>query len=164
MNKTNTTTKFISGIISFILLFWLNNLFSHIIDKLNQYLIGKSSPAILKLFFIIPLILLTRIPVYLILLFFVIGWIIYFVVHTFIFKSPNLIITRALYGSGTIWSDITNQLNDFIVDNQLVIPLTNSILGRDPVPHATKLGKITYLLGKKTYTKKYIEGQIVKLP
>lgn len=164
MVKSNIKIGFTSSAISIMIMWWLQSLLSPLFDKFNQYFIEKSTDPILRLIVYIPSVLLIKIPVYSILLFVFIALLVYELTSIVILNHKNFKIIKAEYGIGNVWCDITSRLNDFIVDNKLNIILSNSICGKDPAPHAIKIGKITYQLGKKTFTKKYKEEENVKLP
>lgn len=164
MFKPNIKIGFYSSVTSLIITLWLQSLLTPLFNKFNQYLIEKSADPILRLIIFITSILLAKVPIYSILLFVLIVLFIYRLILKVILRHRNFKIIKAEYGSGNGWSNITNQLNDLTVDNKLDIILSNAICGYDPVPHTLKIGKITYQLDKKTFTKKYKEEERVKLP
>ncbi len=163
MLKRNNIIKIISGIFAYIFLWWSQNLLNLLFDKFNPYLIEKSANPLLRVFIVITSILLTKIPLYLILLFFLLVWFIYKII-TLIIKPRNFKIIKAIYGSKNGERNITNDLNGLVIDNKLDITLSNSICGFDPAPHTIKTCTITYQVEKKVYTKKYKEGEKIKLP
>lgn len=165
-NKRNLIITVVSsvfgvGFIIYILKEWLSNLLNPLLTGFNQNLIEKF---ILPILHFIESILLFKVPIYSILLFGVIGWSIYKIIFVIKSKRQLFKIIKAEYGSGNIFFDITNQLNDLVIDNKLNITLSNAIYGRDPIPGKLKIGKIKYQLNDRILEKKYKEGQAVNLP
>lgn len=156
--------SFLSGALSLALTIWAQTILGPLLTKFTTYLFEKSTGPTLAIINFIKFIFNINVPVYSIALFIAIIWLIYKVGNAIILSKRELKIIKADYGSGNVWCDITNQLNDFIVNNKLNITLSNSICGKDPVPHTLKIGKITYRLGKKTFTNKYKEEENIKLP
>ncbi len=153
----------ISGI-TVILGIWLTTLLTPLFNKLNQFLIEKSRDPILSLIIFITSKLNIKVPVYSILLFILIAWLIFKFIRILTLSRRRFKIIKAEYGSGTTFVDITNQLNNFVIDNKISVLLTNSIAGLDPTPGVVKVAKIKYELNGKKFDKKIIEGKIINLP
>ncbi len=75
----------------------------------------------------------------------------------------ELKILVARYGMDSTFLDITDKLNQAIINNKLKIVLSNNIAG-DPIPGKVKKGTLEYRLGNKKITKEYIEGNVIDLP
>jgi hypothetical protein len=81
----------------------------------------------------------------------------------FVFRRRRLKILRAYYGLGDKFIDITNELNEAIIDNKLNIVLSNNIAG-DPYVTKVKIGKIKYQFDGKENYREYREGEVIELP
>lgn len=143
---------------------WLSLLLTPSFTKFNQYLVEKSVAPITRLIISIVSIFGIKVPVYSILLFVIIVRIIYNVSRAVMLSRREFKIIKAEYGSGTTFLDITDQLNDLVIDNNLNITLSNGIPGLDPTPGTVKLGKIKYQSGSQIVDRKYKEGDTVSLP
>lgn len=108
--------------------------------------------------------LIKPIPLYVLPLSLIIFWIVYRTFNYIKVQRRQLKILTADYGSGNTFVDITNQLNNLVVDNKLNVTMSNGILGFDPTPNVLKIGHITYESDGKILTKKYVEGEVVDLP
>ena len=60
----------------------------------------------------------------------------------------QLVITRALYGTGKHIVDVTAQLNAQIRFGELSIPVTNATMGGDPYPNRVKTLRVWYTIGR----------------
>lgn len=156
--------KLIIGGISLIFTIWFSNLLDPLFVKFNQYLIEKSIAPISFMVILVSSILNIRVPVYSILLFGIIAWFVYKVFRPIVSSHRKFKIVKADYGSGTKLIDITDQLNNLVVDNKLKIKLSNGISGLDPTPGTLKTGRIKYQLNNKIFERKYLEGNIINLP
>ena len=97
-------------------------------------------------------------------LFIAVVWLYNIVYRLIILSHRRFKIIKAEYGSGNTFVDITNQLNDLVIDNMLNVKLSNGILGYDPAPNVLKYVKIKYQLNKNFFNKKFIEGKMINLP
>lgn len=159
-----------SGIVAFIIYNilgrWLESLLPpELLNKFNNYLVEKSANPFFLLISFVTSILLTKIYIYLVLLFFLTSFFIYLILKTILkpLRNRDFKIIKAEYGSDNKMIDITNQLNNLIKDNKICIPLKNAICGKDPAPGTLKYCNIIYESGEKTHSKKYIEGDLIEL-
>lgn len=106
-----------------------------------------------------------EIPVYSILAFVVILWVVLKSKAYIKYKigKNNLKIVYADYGSPDRKITITNELNASIIENKLNIVLSNNIAG-DPHPGVRKKSKIIYKYNGEEHTTEADEDQIIKLP
>lgn len=89
---------------------------------------------------------------------------IYKITYYIILTNKNFRIIRATYGTDNKYIDITDRLNDAIVDNKLEIQLTNNIAGKDPVPHVLKYANIKYKDVNEIIDIKVKEYETIKIP
>ena len=88
---------------------------------------------------------------------------IFYKIYRIVTGQGELRILVARYGLDSVFFDITDKLNQAVIDNKLKIVLSNNIAG-DPVPGKVKQGTVEYRLGNKKITKEYIEGNVIDLP
>ena len=143
---------------------WFSSLLTPSFTEFNTYLIDKSWTPISNTFVFIQYILDLKIPIYSIIFFFIVVWIMYKIYRKFLLSRRDFKIISAEYGSGNKFVDMTNQLNDYVVDNKLKITLSNGILGFDPTPGIVKIGKIKYQNNNKISDTKYKESDTIDLP
>lgn len=103
------------------------------------------------------------IPIFYIILFIIIIIIIYKIYNYIKFKNRKLKIIKATYGTPGNVVDITNELNNAIMDNKLKIVLSNNIAG-DPHVGVIKDGLIIYTYEGKESKKEYKENNTIELP
>lgn len=114
----------------------------------------------------IELLLITKVPVYVVLFAASVLLAIIYLSYFFWLKFSKLTILEALYGASGNREDLTGSLNERVRDNRLDTKLTNSLCnsGRDPAPHMRKTCTIKYQVGKKIRTAVYEENDQIKLP
>lgn len=156
--------KILIGLLSFFLVNWLINLFNPLFTRFNEYLIYKSVPLISASIAYTQSILSIKVPVYSLLFFLLLVFTIYKAYRRIALNYGEFKIVKADYGSGSTFIDITNRLNDLIVDNKLNITLSNGIPGIDPTPGVVKVGNIRYKSNNKTFDKHYKENDLIDLP
>lgn len=143
---------------------WLDSLLRPSLVGLNKNFAEKSSSFIPGLAIDFLKVVKYEIPIYLIIIFFVIIWLLFQLYNFLILKTRKLKILKAEYGSGTTFINITTQLNNFVENDKISIPLKNSVAGLDPTPGVTKIVNIKYELNGKIFEKKFIEGKNIELP
>lgn len=84
-------------------------------------------------------------------------------IKIFLTNKRKLIIIKATYGKDNKIINITNELNNNVIDNKLNIILSNKIAG-DPIYGVTKDGYIKYKYNNIITEKEYKEGDNVKIP
>jgi hypothetical protein len=105
-----------------------------------------------------------KIPLSLVVLFFVLLVIVSKLYNFVKFRGQKLKIIKAIYYTDDAHSiDITNELNKAIENNKLKIVLSNQIAG-DPHYGVVKKGKIRYKINEREIEKEYQEGDVVELP
>lgn len=75
----------------------------------------------------------------------------------------NFKILHAIYGINNLWINITSELNNSVLENQLNIILSNNIAG-DPAPGIRKVGIISYEYNGQKFQNNFTEGQAINLP
>ncbi len=126
-------------------------------------LVGSSRNEILN--FLINLLKTTikiKLPIFGLLLFFVLIVFVYRVYNIIKIKNRGLKILEAQYGTTKRSIDITWELNNAVKDDKLKIVLSNNIAG-DPHPGKRKKGKVKYKLDGRVYKKDYNEDDLIEL-
>ncbi len=78
--------------------------------------------------------------------------------------QSDLSITRAEYGQGTRWLDVTDMLNQQINGGTLRVDVNNATMGRDPAPATVKTLRIQYYYQGQQRTVTVAENTQLNLP
>jgi vacuolar-type H+-ATPase subunit E/Vma4/outer membrane lipoprotein SlyB len=79
-------------------------------------------------------------------------------------RNPNsLQITRAVYGAGNRWADVTNRLNSQIRGNQLHLQVNNDTMGGNPARNREKSLRVDYTFGGRANQVVINEGDTLQL-
>jgi hypothetical protein len=81
----------------------------------------------------------------------------------FVLRKRNLRVLDAWYGTNEKNINIARELNDSIVDNKLMIVLSNNISG-DPISGVEKAGYVKYNFNGKEFDKRYKENEVIEIP
>ena len=79
------------------------------------------------------------------------------------YDSSRLEITRAVYGAGHHWADVTNRLNSQIRGDQLDLRVTNDSMGGDPAQNQSKALRVDYTLDGRAHQVVINEGDTLRL-
>ena len=77
--------------------------------------------------------------------------------------QSSLHITRAIYGAGNRWADVTNRLNSQVRGNQLNLQVTNDSMGGDPAQNQTKSLRVEYTFDGRANQVVINEGDTLRL-
>lgn len=147
-----------------LLTIWMDSLLNSLFVNLNKNVVEKSTKLLPKLTIDLLRVAKHEIPVYLIALFFATTWLLLKFYNFIILRRRKLKILKAEYGSGTTFVDVTTQLNNFVVNDKISIPLRNSIVGVDPTPGTVKVAKIRYEINGKEHKSQVVEQEMINLP
>ncbi|MDP9269246.1 MAG: DUF3011 domain-containing protein [Acidobacteriota bacterium] len=78
-------------------------------------------------------------------------------------NTGRLQITRAVYGVGSRWADVTNRLNSQIQGNQLRMDVNNDTMGGDPAQNQSKTLRVDYTFDGRTNQVAVNEGDTLQL-
>jgi vacuolar-type H+-ATPase subunit E/Vma4 len=78
-------------------------------------------------------------------------------------NQSSLQITRAVYGAGNRWADVTSRLNSQIQGNQLHMQVTNDNMGGDPARNQSKSLRVDYTFDGRANQVVINEGDTLQL-
>jgi len=78
-------------------------------------------------------------------------------------SQSRLQITRAVYGAGHHWADVTNRLNSQIRGDQLDMRVTNDSMGGDPAENQSKALRVDYTFDGRANQVVVNEGDTLRL-
>jgi hypothetical protein len=78
-------------------------------------------------------------------------------------NQSSLQITRAVYGAGNRWADVTSRLNSQIRGNQLHLQVTNDNMGGDPARNQSKALRVDYTFDGRANQVVINEGDTLQL-
>ena len=76
----------------------------------------------------------------------------------------DLRILKAVYGAGDVQMDVTENLRQRIVNNQVAIPVNNDSFGRDPLTGVLKAAAVRYETAQGEFDAYAVEGQNLIIP
>jgi hypothetical protein len=79
------------------------------------------------------------------------------------YSQSRLQVTRAIYGEGNRWHDVTARMNAQIQGNQLHLQVNNDAMGGDPSPGRSKTLRVDYTLDGRTQQAEVREGDRLRL-
>ena len=142
---------------------YLSNLLNHFFDGVNAGFLEKIEDKMPSFINWLISIFIFKIPVYSLLLGFVIVWLFFAIYGKIKISGNKLKIMKAIYGNDEHFIDITKELNDKVDNNKLKEILSNSIAG-DPIKGTAKKGIIEYKYNGQSRKQEYKEGNTIELP
>lgn len=152
-NKDFIFATAVGGVLAFLAVEILKSIFGFLNRSrggLFKFLVGLSNISV-------------NVPLLYLLLFVVLAFAFYRISKRVKIRKRRFRVIKGTYGSADKSYDITQELNNAVVDNKLKLVLSNNIAG-DPHVGVVKTGRIKYEFDGRKYEKEYTEGDVIDLP